>query len=226
MNTTDTKKQPGFPGSAEYWRRRYRRGETSGPGSYGRLAEFKAEVLNGLMADWRVGTVMEFGCGDGEQLRLGRYPSYIGFDVSAEAIARCASIFSDDPTKTFRLMDEYAGETADCCLSLDVIFHLVEEEVFVAYMERLFDAARKYVVIYSSNTDSQLNVTWWHIKHRRFSDWVERNRPDWVLTRHIPNRYPFAGDWEKQSFADFYLYKKVGLIRRAARLAFGDKHRP
>ena len=35
-----------FPGSASYWELRYRNGGTSGAGSYGRLAEFKAEVLN------------------------------------------------------------------------------------------------------------------------------------------------------------------------------------
>lgn len=35
-----------FPGSAAYWETRYRGGEMSGSGSYGRLAEFKAEILN------------------------------------------------------------------------------------------------------------------------------------------------------------------------------------
>jgi ubiquitin C len=35
-----------FPGSGSFWETVYREGGTSGPGSYGRLAEFKAEVLN------------------------------------------------------------------------------------------------------------------------------------------------------------------------------------
>jgi hypothetical protein len=35
-----------FPGSASFWENRYREGGSSGPGSYGRLSEFKAEILN------------------------------------------------------------------------------------------------------------------------------------------------------------------------------------
>ena len=32
-----------FPGTRAYWEKRYRAGGSSGPGSYGRLAHFKAE---------------------------------------------------------------------------------------------------------------------------------------------------------------------------------------
>ena len=35
---------PRFAGSVEYWEDRYRRGKTSGAGSYNRLAEHKAEI--------------------------------------------------------------------------------------------------------------------------------------------------------------------------------------
>ena len=38
-------KQVLFPGSAEYWENRYAYGGSSGQGSYGRLAKFKAEVV-------------------------------------------------------------------------------------------------------------------------------------------------------------------------------------
>ena len=39
-----------FAGSAAYWEERYRRGGNSGAGSYGKLAEFKAEVINDFVA--------------------------------------------------------------------------------------------------------------------------------------------------------------------------------
>jgi hypothetical protein len=39
----------------------------------------------------------------------------------------------------------------DLELSLDVIYHLVEDEVFDAYMRSLFAHAGRFVVIYSSN---------------------------------------------------------------------------
>ncbi|MGD9858413.1 MAG: hypothetical protein AB7U20_26025 [Planctomycetaceae bacterium] len=59
-----------FTGSSDYWVRRYRKGRNSGGGSYGRLAEFKAQVLNDLVREHRIQTVIEFGCGDGNQLAL------------------------------------------------------------------------------------------------------------------------------------------------------------
>ena len=34
-----------FPGSQNYWRKRYAMGGNSGKGSYGKSAEFKAEIL-------------------------------------------------------------------------------------------------------------------------------------------------------------------------------------
>ena len=61
--------------SGDYWERRYRLGMTSGPGSAGKLASFKADVLNEFVRDNGVQSVIEFGCGDGTQLTLAKYPS-------------------------------------------------------------------------------------------------------------------------------------------------------
>ena len=129
-----------FPGSENYWKQRYKSGGNSGAGSYHKLAEFKAQVLNSFVRDKQISSIIEYGCGDGNQLRLSEYPSYIGLDVSPEAISQCKNIFSNDETKTFKLMDEYANELAELTLSLDVIFHLVEDNVFFTYMEQLFDS--------------------------------------------------------------------------------------
>ena len=66
--------KPSFSGTINYWEDRYRTGHDSGAGSSGRLAAFKAEFLNGLVADHNVSSVIEFGCGDGRQLALAEYP--------------------------------------------------------------------------------------------------------------------------------------------------------
>ena len=197
-----------FSGSKNYWQRRYSSGGNSGAGSYHKLAKFKAEVLNGFVTDKRIESIIEYGCGDGNQLKLLAYPSYTGFDVSPEAIAQCNKIFSNDKTKTFSLMDDYAGKSAQLTLSLDVIYHLVEDDVFFAYMDRLFDTSEKFVIIYSSNTDNQKKLQAVHVKHRHFSKWIER-KAQWTLLEHIPNRYPYAGDDQEGSFADFYFYEKI-----------------
>jgi hypothetical protein len=201
-----------FPGTADYWESRYARDGTSGAGSYDRLAAFKAEVINEWVRQYDLATVIEFGCGDGNQLALARYGQYLGFDVATSAIDKCRSAFRADPTKAFRLMEEYSGERADLSLSLDVIYHLVEDAVFDQYMRRLFDAARKFVVIYSSNEEGTGDATRSapHVRHRRFSDWVEMNAPGWKLRSRVPNRFPYdPANSAHTSYADFYIYERA-----------------
>ncbi|HVZ33768.1 MAG TPA: class I SAM-dependent methyltransferase, partial [Polyangiaceae bacterium] len=79
--------------SGEYWERRYGLRMTSGPGSYGALAAFKAEILNGFVRQHRIESVLELGCGDGNQLALAEYPRYLGLDVSKTAIDLCVQRF-------------------------------------------------------------------------------------------------------------------------------------
>jgi hypothetical protein len=196
-----------FPGSGTYWERRYSSGGDSGVGSYGRFAAFKAEVINTFVEQMGAETVIEFGCGDGNQLTLARYPRYIGFDVSESALARCKERFAADTTKEFELADRYRGQTADLVLSLDVIYHLVEDDVFEKYMRRLFAAAARFVIVYSSDTDDNRGYAGTHVRHRRFSQWVADNIPGWRLTRHLPNRYPYSGDYRAGSFADFFIFE-------------------
>ena len=197
----------GFQGSRKYWKNRYEKGGTSGPGSYGHLAQFKAEILNNFVQLHNVRSIIEFGCGDGNQLKLSSYPSYIGFDISEESIKLCSAFFSNDISKRFRLMDKYANETAELTLSLDVIFHLTEDEIYHSYMHRLFDASTKYVIVYSSNTEQGATKHPAHVRHRLFTLWVEKHKPGWKLVQNIPNKYPFDGT-EKTSFSDFYVFQK------------------
>lgn len=202
-NRTETAR---FDGSGDYWERRYAAGGTSGAGSYSELAAFKADVLNEFVAAEGIRSVIEFGCGDGNQLSLARYPAYTGLDVSDTAIAQCRERFAGDASKAFRRMDDYAGETAELSLSLDVIYHLVEDPVYEQYMQVLFDAAERFVVVYSTDTDRNPVLQAPHVRHRRFTDWVEANATDWSLCRHVPNRFPTKGLLGKGSNADFYIF--------------------
>jgi hypothetical protein len=211
---------PRFPGSATYWNERYRSGGTSGAGSYGALAQFKADFLNEFVANHDVRSVIEFGCGDGAQLVLARYPKYIGLDVSAIAVKTCIAKFSRDPSKSFFLydgecfVDNQAIFAADLGLSLDVVYHLIEDRIFERYMENLFGAARRFVIIYSSNHDEVIPNT--HVRHRRFSDYVAKRFADHSLLEHVERRYPIKvyGDGQR-SFADFYIYNKTRFCREA-----------
>lgn len=194
--------------SNHYWEDRYASGGNSGVGSYSKFADFKAEVLNAFVVKHDVETVIEFGCGDGNQLALANYPNYIGLDVSKTIIAKCREKFSTYTNKTFMLSTEYDGETAELSLSLDVIYHLIENEVFEEYMLQLFTAANRYVIIYASDSDENAEYKGSHVRHRQFTKWIHENMPEWTLTKRIPNKYPYKGDYKTGSFADFYIYKK------------------
>lgn len=191
--------------SADYWERRYRLGMTSGPGSAGELARFKADFLNRFVREQGVQSVIEFGCGDGAQLALAEYPSYVGIDVSAAAIELCRTRFAGDATKTFKCRHgRQAGEpdeAADLALSLDVIYHLLEDDVYHVYLDQLFRAARRWVIVYSSNRDEAVPAR--HVRHRRFLEDVQRRHPGFELVRKVDNPKP------AESFADFYVFRRV-----------------
>lgn len=195
--------------SAAYWERRYAWGGDSGAGSGGRLSRFKAETVNSLVREHGVASVIEFGCGDGRQVSLADYPAYMGLDVSPTAIKACRALFAGDPSKRFRLLDDWRGDCAELALSLDVIFHLVEDAVFERHMELLVTSATRFVVIHSSDCDTIGRKEPRHIRHRRFSVWMARHAPEWTSIGLIPN--PYCGHDERRSFGHFHIYERRSL---------------
>ncbi len=201
-----------FVGSDRYWEGRYRRGGTSGSGSYNHLAVFKAEVINTFVKENNIQTVIEFGCGDGNQLKLMNYSQYYGLDVSSQAIQLCKMAFKKDKSKSFYLYHSLAFQDnarvfrAQLVLSLDVIYHLIETSIYEAYMAHIFDASEKYVIIYSSNRESSQSN---HVKHHKFTDWVAKYRAEWQVIQKIDNKYPFnPKDANNTTLADFYIFEK------------------
>lgn len=192
--------------SVKYWENRYARGDNSGSGSYDNLAEFKAEVINKFVKSKKIQTVIEFGVGDGNQLLLANYPHYIGLDVSATAIKMCKKLFKGDDTKKFYTLDKFKNQKAQLTMSLDVLFHLVEQDVFEKHIHDLFKASTDFVIIYAA--DNNKFQTAEHVKSRKFSDYVNKNITGWKLVQHIPNKYPYdPSNPEHTTWADFYIYK-------------------
>ncbi len=192
----------------QYWEKRYSSGGNSGAGSYGRLALYKAEIINRFVKENSVQSVIEFGCGDGNQLSLANYPTYIGFDVSETAIKICEKRFMSDATKSFRMLGDYQGEQADLTLSLEVIFHLLEENLYFEHMRILFNTSKRFIIIFSSNSDGNIDYFGTHMRQWRFTDWVDQNQPGWNLTQHIHNKYPYNKKTKEGSISDFYIYEK------------------
>lgn len=189
-------------GSANYWERRYSKGGNSGAGSYGDVAKFKAAALNDLVSREGIATVVELGCGDGHQLTLANYPQYVGFDVSQTAVDRCRQRFAGDDSKRFELLTPDAVvPSSDLALSLDVLFHLVEWDIFDAHLRQLFGSATRFVAVFAPDEDGGRITP--HVLYRRFTPWVAKNAPDWTLDDTVPN--PHKGD---DSIADLYVFRK------------------
>jgi SAM-dependent methyltransferase len=195
-----------FKGSAPYWERRYAVGGTSGSGSYGAIAAWKAEVVNRWVTDHEVTSVIDLGCGDGNQLGLATYPRYLGIDVSPTAIKRCVELFGSDQTKSFVAYDPTAWHDpagwfrADLALSMEVIFHLVEDEVRDAYLRQLFASAERFVVICAYDADRPAAA---HERYLKFTPWIAQHAPEWTLAEHVPHP---AG---LEILSDLYLYRRT-----------------
>jgi glycosyltransferase involved in cell wall biosynthesis len=198
-----------FRSSSHYWEQRYSVGESSGVGSYGRFADYKAGVLNRFIAEHNIRKVADFGCGDGNQLRLLICPEYLGLDVSPAAVEKCRASYRHDRTKTF-VVD--GGEEAlakvrefspELTISLDVIYHLVEDETFKRYLTNLFEVSSRYVMVYSTNFDKRYDFP--HQLDRKFTDYVAEHMRGWRLMKVLPN--PHKGP-DTQS--DFYIYERTG----------------
>ena len=201
-------------GSVAYWEKRYEEGGNSGGGSYNRLAAFKAEVINEFLSEHTdIENCIEWGCGDGNQLSLIQYKKYTGIDVSQTIVEKNKIKFKEDTSKSFFELSCFLNkesEEFDLSLSLDVIFHLIEDEVYEKYMENLFRYSKKYVCIYSNNEEKVYQGN--HVRDRKFTDWIDANKKDWKMVKFVKQRYPMSEtnwDWANHSACDFYFYEKV-----------------
>ncbi|MBO7746128.1 hypothetical protein I8J29_18110 [Paenibacillus sp. MWE-103] len=189
-----------------YWEDAYKGGATSGSGSFGDLAAFKAEVVNGLVARYNARRVVEFGCGDGNQLRLMRYPSYLGLDVSASAVRMCAERFASDESKSFMLyrpglLVNRGFLEADMTVCLDVLYHITDEADYRATLKDLFGPRPEVVVLYTRLTRGDEPQVVETIRDRDvFHDLAAFQ--DYFVHEIIPQRF------KAQSSADFIILRR------------------
>ena len=99
---------------------------------------------------------------------------------------------------------------ADLSMSLDVIYHIVEDQIYNQYMSDLFKASERYVCIYSSNFNDELAGGAMHLRNRKFMDWVMKNASEFELISTIPNLYQFdVNDSDNTSISDFFFFKRI-----------------
>ena len=133
---------------------------------------------------------------------------YLGTNVSGKAIEICKQSYRMDKSKSFLVYKPKSTENqriikrvrANLCISLDIILHLVEDKIYMNYMQDLFSSSDKYVLIFSPDFEKRLSE---HVRYRKFTPYVEKEFKEWKLIDHIVS--PLKG---KETIADFYLYKR------------------
>jgi 2-polyprenyl-3-methyl-5-hydroxy-6-metoxy-1,4-benzoquinol methylase len=184
-----------------FWEERYRSGGSSGPGSYGESAEYKASVINNYINKLEIKSISDFGCGDGNQISLLiGYDIYHGFDISSFVVDKNIEKFLSK-NNMFFYKNVHDLPKSDLTLSLDVIYHVSRMVDFVDYLTRLFDRSKKYVLIFSTDRNEENQSEESYIYFRKFTDWVETNIPDFKLVEKLDN--------PNGNGVDFYLYERI-----------------
>lgn len=181
----------------EIWDKRYSEGGNSGRGSYGEHYEFKTKVINGFIEKYNIKNVVDFGCGDGNQISNLLFEKYHGVDLSEVSVGLCRSLYADDATKSFGLYElgKKPEKKAELTMSLDVIYHLIDDSYFEDYMKCLIECTDKYILVYSTNFKDD---TWeGHVRHREFDNMLQ---DEFERIEFIKN--------ELDCPADFYFYQK------------------
>lgn len=183
------------------WENRYKANGNSGSGSYGVLCKYKATFINKFINDNNCKDVIEFGSGDGNQMSYFDVQQYTGVDISEHIINICKQKYSHISNKNFATYTEYYKMLSkfDLSLSLDVIYHLVDDNIYEKYMNDLFNSSNKFVIIYSSNHQEKYNGT--HVYARKFTDYIDIKFPRAKLLSHEPNPY------RQLSGAEFFVYQ-------------------
>ena len=197
--------------SKSYWNNRYKNGGNSGDGSYGYLKDYKLDIINNFIQDKNIDSIIDLGCGDGNQIDGLDINKYYGYDVSETIIKKCKELYKNKSNFKFFISNQENYIKSDLGISLDVIYHLVEDHIYKEYLNNLCEYSNKYIIIYSNNYnanthDPLTNAQYAnHVKPRNFTQYINDNFPKWKLDHIIKNKY-FGnnGVW-----SDFFIYSKT-----------------
>jgi hypothetical protein len=189
--------------STKYWEERYFNGGNSGNGSYGFLAEYKKDFINQFIVENNIKSLLEYGCGDCNQLSMIDCEKIIGVDVSKTVINICQNLL---PNSTFidLTVQKFPKIKSDLLLSLDVIYHLIEDNIYEEYIENIVNYGSDHLIIYSSNFEND-SIYAKHVKPRNFTK-NEKLLKKYDLKKIIENKYK-SEDHTKGSFSDWYIFK-------------------
>ena len=174
--------------SNSYWTKRYGHFEkkkfkgASGNGRMNFRLKYKANVINTIIRKCEVKSVIDYGCGDGLLINLLTVDRYHGIEISQPLVDELLIRFKGQGNYQFGTKACDSGQNFfDLALSIDVIFHLLEDDVYNTYLSQLFNGKSDFVLIKSSNHNEIGTGKNAHIRHRFFLDDVCSRFPQYEL---------------------------------------------
>jgi hypothetical protein len=177
--------------SKAFWIANYKKGRDSGSGSRGMLAQYKADIVNQFVKDNKIKSVCELGCGISAH-KLWKFKNFTGYDICEQVIEENKKFGKFIFTANFDELGTY-----ELMLSMDVIYHLTEDENYFNYMKELFGKAERFVCIYSPDINK---MTVPQVRYRNFTREVPG---EFELIQFIDN--PHKGEL---TISDFYFYQR------------------
>lgn len=196
--TSINKKNRDFD-STSYWESRYANGGNSGKGSYDNVANYKAKIINDFIEKNNIKNLIDYGVGDGNQLSFFKCENIIGLDVSPTIIRKLKFIYCNDNTKQFYLVNNFdTTNKSTLVISCEVLFHLINIDIWKKYIANLFAYSKKYVIIFAADYDKDFGH---HCLCRKFTDYIKLNYPNWSLKNTIKR--------DDGCLGDFYIFEKI-----------------
>lgn len=182
---------------SEYWNNRYERG-VKYAGSMNELGAFKIEVVQQIINELDIKSIIDIGCGAPALLEAVDVEKYVGAEASEVALSRLGEGFKH--IKKLRKSD-----TCEMSVSLDIV-QFLDDEALADHIATLGKYSSKYVLIYAPNRTGAGLPLADHMHFREFVPELLKKMP-WSLEKIIQNRYPAAGIVSsKTSFSTFHLF--------------------
>lgn len=185
--------------TAKYWENCY----ASGAGSEGERYKIKRDYINSIIEKYNINSVVDFGCGDGRQIKELNIKKYYGIDVSKTAVEKCQLLYKDRKGWEFEILNRAVIPQSDLAMSIDTIYHLIEENECRKHLDNLFSCAN-YVLIYGNYTERDNPRPAKHMLFRENIDYLAKNYPNWILLEKYPIKKDFG----------FLFYRKDNLPQR------------
>jgi hypothetical protein len=164
-----------------FWNQRYIEDpdKGSGPGSRGEILRLKSTLIQSVIAEHDIKTILDIGCGDIAPLRELELGHYLGIDIADVVVEKNKSLKPQWQFVRADLAGDYCPPAAELVLCLDVLIHQKKKQSYLAILLKTLSCSEKVALISGySKKDPGWNVFF----HEPIIESVKRLSPQARIT--------------------------------------------